>query len=200
MGYALVIIGSAVCAVQAIRARHLIVSALWLAGTSALVSIALYALGARTAAVIELSVGAGLVTVLFVFAISIAGDDALQARAFISNRLAIILVLGFVGLLAWMVLPLETTDAILDEVPFADVMWDDRALDALVQLVLIFTGVLCLLGLLADKATPSQTTEEHQTSLPLTLTMPGNGQAILDRAERTIPETEKPAEKEEVVS
>jgi len=53
----------------------LIASALWLAGVSALVSIMCYLLGAYAVAVIELSVGAGLVTVLFVFAISIAGEE-----------------------------------------------------------------------------------------------------------------------------
>ena len=66
-------------AVQAIRTKQLITSALWLAGVSALCSVLFFLFGAQLVAVIELSVGAGLVTVLFVFAISVAGDDALNA-------------------------------------------------------------------------------------------------------------------------
>ena len=58
-------------ALQAIRAVHLLHSAVWLAATSAMLSILFYLLGAPYVAVIELSVGAGLVTVLFIFAIGI---------------------------------------------------------------------------------------------------------------------------------
>ena len=70
----LIIIGMLLCAVMAVRTQRLLVSALWLAGASALVSLWMYILGAPEVAVIELSVGAGLVTVLFVFAINIAGE------------------------------------------------------------------------------------------------------------------------------
>jgi len=55
------------CGVQAIRAKRLLAAALWLAGVSAAVATLMYSLGAYEVAVIELSVGAGLVTVLFVF-------------------------------------------------------------------------------------------------------------------------------------
>ena len=64
-----------VCALMAVREERLLISALWLAGTSALAALVMYRLGAPEVAVIELSVGAGLVTVLFVFAINIAGED-----------------------------------------------------------------------------------------------------------------------------
>lgn len=158
MLYAIILTSAVFCAFLTIRARQLIVSALWLAGTSALTSICLYALGAKMAAMIELSVGAGLVTVLFVFAISIAGDDALKADAFISGRLVAALVIAFALLLAWMVLPLDDTSrltpALAGETTFSEVVWGDRALDTLLQLVLIFVGVLCLLGLLTDEKPP----------------------------------------------
>ena len=67
-----------VCALQAVRAKRLLHSALWLAGASALVALEMYLMGAPEVAVIELSVGAGLVTVLFVFAINIAGEEAIS--------------------------------------------------------------------------------------------------------------------------
>lgn len=174
MQYTILIAGATICAFLAMRARQLIESALWLAGTSALVSIGLYALGAQTAAVIELSVGAGLVTVLFVFAISIAGDDALHERAFIPNWLAVALVLAFVGLFAYMLLPMDTADAIASEATFATVVWDNRALDLLLQLVLIFAGVLCLLGLLVDEKL-SDAHETDHAAIPVTMVTGKNG-------------------------
>ena len=62
------------CAAQAIRARRLLLAAMWLAGASAATALLLYVLGAAEIAAIELSVGAGLVTVLFVFAITVPFD------------------------------------------------------------------------------------------------------------------------------
>jgi NADH:ubiquinone oxidoreductase subunit 6 (subunit J) len=75
MFYALLVAVTLVFAIQAIRAKRLLHSALWLAGVSAFLAFIFYLLGAHQVAVIELSVGAGLVTVLFVFAISLAGED-----------------------------------------------------------------------------------------------------------------------------
>ncbi len=147
---------SAAFAVAAIRARRLLTSAIWLAGVSALVSIVLYLYGAAQVAVIELSVGAGLVTVLFVFAISIAGDDPIDSRPVIPWPMLIGMSVLFVFLLAWYLLPaavnplpVRTTGASLSQV-----LWQDRGLDVLVQVVLIFSGVLGLLGLLAEAKAP----------------------------------------------
>jgi len=153
---AVLVAGTVLCAVRAIRATQLLSSALWLAGVSALVSILLYRLGAHQIAVIELSVGAGLVTVLFVFAISIAGDDGLTEREFLPNWLALGLIALFAGLLGWMILPLEETGVAAAEATFESVLWSDRALDVLVQIVLIFSGVLCLVTLLKERHTSAQ--------------------------------------------
>jgi hypothetical protein len=141
---------------MAIRARSLLVAAMWLAGVSALVAIVLYRLGAQQVAVVELSVGAGLVTVLFVFAISIAGEEGLNEREFIPNELAIVLLVVFVGLLAFLVLPLDDLGKSLSEADFGSVFWQDRELDVLLQLVFIFTGVVTMLGILADVRKPSR--------------------------------------------
>ena len=86
------------------RARGLIASALWLAGVSALTALVLYLHGAHQVAVIELSVGTGLVTVLFVLAINIAGDTPLDAGRVVPLPLAIGVSLLFVLVLGWFVL------------------------------------------------------------------------------------------------
>ncbi|HML24503.1 MAG TPA: NADH-quinone oxidoreductase subunit J [Aggregatilinea sp.] len=140
---------------MAVRAQKLLSSALWLAGISALVALTLYQLGAHQVAVIELSVGAGLVTVLFVFAISIAGDDAMSATPRIPVRLVIGLLLIFAALLGWMMLPLDGIKATGGGETLSAVLWEDRALDILVQIVLIFTGVMGVLGLLSEAAVPA---------------------------------------------
>ena len=65
--YLLLGLGAAFCAYRAMISTHLLPSTLYLACVSALASITLYLLGAQEVAVIELSVGAGLVTVLLVY-------------------------------------------------------------------------------------------------------------------------------------
>jgi uncharacterized MnhB-related membrane protein len=143
--------------IQAIRARPLITSALWLAAASALLSIVLYRTGAQQAAVIELSVGAGLVTVLFVFAISVAGEEAAALRGLVPRPVAWVLVLGSAALLAWSVLPAAPAGLLAAaEAPLSAILWQDRTLDVLAQMVLIFSGVLGLLGLLAEVKPPLQ--------------------------------------------
>jgi uncharacterized MnhB-related membrane protein len=154
MLYALLIALALFCAIQAIRAEQLLTSALWLAGVSALLSVVFYMMGATTVAVIELSVGAGLVTVLFVFAINIAGEELSFPPPFVPKPLAWVLVIAAVGLLGWSVLPLPASETLAQEPTFTSVLWGERGLDVLVQVVLIFAGVLGLLGLLAETKAP----------------------------------------------
>jgi len=154
----LLIILAFIFAVQAIRAKRLLSSALWLAGVSALLSIVFYLYGATQLAVFELSVGAGLVTVLFVFAINISGEEAMQARSIIPIPLALSLVVLSLLLLGGLILlqgaPPVSISPVETEPLLAFSLWQQRALDVLVQIVLIFSGVLGLLGLLAEAKAP----------------------------------------------
>ncbi len=156
--HAFLVTAAIFCAVQAVRAERLLISALWLAGVSATLALVFYLLGAYQVAVIELSVGAGLVTVLFVFAISVAGEEAVSRRPLLPRSLAWGLVLLAVLLLGWLLLPLETREAPEAEPAFTTVLWQQRGLDVLVQVVLIFAGVLGLLGLLAEAKAPLEPT------------------------------------------
>ncbi len=145
-----------VFAVQAIRSKALLTSALWLAGTSALTAILLFIYGAELVAVIELSVGAGLVTVLFVFAINISGDDAISAKSIPPTPWIVGLAALFVLLLGWFVWPTPITAAasVAAEPSLSVLLWQARGLDLIVQVALIFSGVLGLLGLLAEVRPP----------------------------------------------
>lgn len=143
-----------VFAIQAVRAKRLLTSALWLAGVSALLSILFYLMAAPQVAVIELSVGAGLVTVLFAFAISVAGEEMIDIRPTFPKALAIGLVALSIALLAGFGLPLQVSRTPEMQTELAQVAWQQRGLDVLVQVVLIFSGVLGLLGLLAEAKAP----------------------------------------------
>ncbi|HSV85170.1 MAG TPA: NADH-quinone oxidoreductase subunit J [Levilinea sp.] len=148
----LIAAGILVCALQAIRSQRLLYAAMWLSGTSALVALLMYMLGAPEVAVIELSVGAGLITVIFVFAINIAGDDTVKIKAVIPKRLAMGLILLAALLLGWFILPaLNLYSPSTLEIPFiTDKLWNDRTLDILLQVVMIFAAALGVLGLVSE--------------------------------------------------
>ena len=147
----LLVFAAIACAIQATRAERLLLSALWLAGVSAFTAMIFYSMGAREVAIIELSVGAGLVTVLFVFAISVAGDETIDGHPAVPRSLAVMLAglcaVGLIWLLRDGLSPAPTAPSATS---LAQALWSDRALDVLVQVVLIFTGVIGLLGLLAE--------------------------------------------------
>ena len=150
----LLVIVTILFAFQSIRVSRLMISALWLAGASALLSFVFYIMGAYTIAVIELSVGAGLVTVLFVFAITIAGEEPGELRSLIPKPLAVAIAILPLVVLGWYALPLTLAHLPVPETSLANILWQQRALDVFVQGVLIFSGVLGLLGVLEEAKAP----------------------------------------------
>ncbi len=160
------------CAFMAFRAKQLIVSALWLAGCSAILSILMYLLGAFAVAVIELSVGAGLVTVLFVFAISIAGDELIQIKSIIPRPIALMIALVSIVLLGFMTVSSLVSLPVTIEPSFSDMLWQQRGLDMLVQSGLLFAAVIGMLGLLSEAKVPAKEkktvpAKEPQASQPV---------------------------------
>ncbi|MDT8305275.1 MAG: NADH-quinone oxidoreductase subunit J [Anaerolineae bacterium] len=150
----ILIVFALVCAIQAVTATRLMRAALWLAGVSALTAILLFRIGAHEVAVIELSVGAGLVTVLFVFAIAIAGEDAMGERPIVPRWIALPATLIAVILFGWMILPVGAGETAAAAGDFSTMLWHERGLDTLVQVGLIFAGVVGVLGLLAPARAP----------------------------------------------
>lgn len=151
MWYVLIAVGIIACAILAISAKRLLISAIWLALSSALVALMLFLLGAPQIAVIELSVGAGLVTVLFVFAINIAGEEVIGLRSALPLPLvwtSIILAGGLIIFFIFRSLGFVQFPAATSGIT-ASVLWQDRYLDFLLQTVLILAGVLGVIGLLS---------------------------------------------------
>ena len=151
--HVLLFVGAILCAAMAVRPRPLH-AALWLAALSALIAIVLYRLGAPEVAVIELSVGAGLITVLFAFAISMAEDEAMPAPL-VPRPFAWLLVVVAGGVLLWLLLPaLPAARQAAADAPFIVQIWDNRALDLALQIVIVLTGVSGVLSLLGETRAP----------------------------------------------
>ena len=72
----------------------------------------------------------------------------------IPRPLSLGLVVCSIVLLAVFVLPIEYQPADVTEEAFTSQLWEHRAVDVLVQVVLIFTGALGALGLLAEEKAP----------------------------------------------
>jgi len=145
-------LGMLACAVMAIRANRLVVSALWLAALSALLAVLIYTMGASRVAVIELSVGAGLVTVLLAFVVGIAGDEAAGGKPLIPRFVSWGLGVVVLVLLGWFTVPLVVPPPPSSQPSLVSLLWNGRALDVLIQVVLIFCGVMGVLGLLTEAA------------------------------------------------
>ncbi len=123
---------------------------LWLAGVSILVSLMLYAMDAPLVSVIELSVGVGLVTVIFVFAIGLAGELTHDLPSLIPRPLALALVLLAMASIGWLVWPAAQAPVVEDTATMRSVLWELRTVDIWVQIALILAGVLGILNLVAD--------------------------------------------------
>lgn len=154
---ALIIAALLVCAALAIRSTQILTASIWLGAASAVLSLWLYTMGAPAIAVIELSVGAGLVTVLLVFVIGVTGQATRQERALLPTPLSWALVISSLLLLAGSVLPLTEIRAPFVATDMTTVLWQDRGLDVLLQIVLIFAGALGVLGLMSGEQTSAST-------------------------------------------
>lgn len=194
MAYFILVAAILFCAYRVMRAARLVNVTIWLAITSALVAVLLFILGAPEVAVIELSVGAGLVTVLFVYAFSITGDVTLDEKTLMPRPLVWILAIAVVAILSWLVFPLQG-ETILDirsklppaiEPDFAHMLWSQRGLDVIVQIVLIFAGVMGLLGLLSTSKSgfrPDQPASEVKSQAGAGLTQDPDPQEVVFNSE-----------------
>jgi uncharacterized MnhB-related membrane protein len=159
--YLILIVGAILCAYRAMTETRILSSTIYLACVSAAVATMLYLLGAYQVAVIELSVGAGLVTVLLVYAISVVGDDATDPGPVIPRSVAVGLTLLTVSMVGYMAYSLPNRDLSARVPTLLNALWQQRVLDVWIQMVLIFSGVLGILGLLAEGKLAHAETARH---------------------------------------
>jgi NADH-quinone oxidoreductase subunit J len=136
----------------AVFLKDLVRAALSLAFMSALLAVLLYRLDSPYAAVFELSVVAGLITVLFVSTIALTREDEAKESSWP-------LYVFVLGLLLFGLIDISVMKTLFGSVPpgtsntaksFGDTLWNVRALDMLGQVAVIFGGVFGVLALLRD--------------------------------------------------
>jgi hypothetical protein len=91
------------------------------------------------------------VTVLLVYALSVVGDDALDPASVIPKPLAFAVVGAVIVLLGLMAYPAIQTSLDKGSTTLATVLWQNRVLDVWIQIALIFSGVMGVLGLLSEQ-------------------------------------------------
>ena len=145
-------------ALATVLLRQIVKAAIALAFTSIVLTILMFRLGAPWAAVFELSVCAGLITVIFVGAISLVKPATEQEEkeqlVFLLRRylpmLALLLVLGvWLSLLKPTAVPLPPPEAVAWD--FRQLLWSVRPLDLLGQIMVMLAGVWGVVVLFKEK-------------------------------------------------
>lgn len=140
----------AAAAITAVMARSLLLSAIMLALVSVGASLVLFDFRAPWAAVFELSVAAGLITVLFVSAVSLIRHEESEAADRRARFYAMPLVMCIVAIAAWFyAIPFfESLQSWARFGSRADslgaVLWDIRRFDLLGQISMLAAGVFVI--------------------------------------------------------
>jgi len=150
----------AVTSILAVMIRSMLKSAISLAAASVFLAIVIFMMGAHWAAVVELSVCAGLITVVFVSAISLTtterrGEENSEEHRRRYAFLPFLLIFMGIGLIT--VLALNNFQInIGDIIPasfkeFGDAFWQTRQVDILGQIIVILTGTFAVVVLFKGK-------------------------------------------------
>jgi len=145
------LIGLVLFSVLAILLNDLLRSAVSLAVASLLLGIIFFRMNAPYAGVFEISVVAGLITVLFILTIALTKTDDEVRESRLVNW---VFPLAFV---AFIVIDALVMKSLLGKVPalasgaepgtFGDVLWKGRTLDLVGQIAVILAGVFSVLAL-----------------------------------------------------
>jgi len=146
-----------VAAVWTVLARGLIGAAIGLAVTSVVLSVLLYRMHAPWAAVFELSVCAGLITVVFVSAMALTQAQSPAELVLATHRrwrryvaLPVLLVV-VAAALAWIGIPDIPPSRPMGEVSVGETLWRLRPTDILGQVLILVTGVLGVVVLFKER-------------------------------------------------
>ncbi|MBN1439107.1 MAG: NADH-quinone oxidoreductase subunit J [Anaerolineales bacterium] len=148
--------GLVLCSILAILATDLLKAAISLAGASIFLAMTFFELGAAYAGVFEISVVAGLITVLFIATISLTkGEGEVKERRF-GRYLLPVFVVGmavadflvmrqFLGALPALPAAPEAAD-------LGTVLWSQRTFDLIGQIAVLLAGVFCVLALFRKRS------------------------------------------------
>ncbi len=145
------LIGLVLASALAVLARDLIKAAISLAVASLLLGIIFFRMNAPYAGVFEISVVAGLITVLFILTIALTKTEGeVRESKTVLWAFPIVFVL-------FLVIDALVMKGLMDKVPalpgaaesgaFGDVLWKQRTFDLVGQLAVILSGVFAVLAL-----------------------------------------------------
>lgn len=144
-------------ALWTVIASNLLKSAIGLAVTSAILSVLMFRLNAPLAAVFELSVCAGLITVVFISVISLTranADPKLDEHKTGFGRYLLLLAILIAGIAVAMMHFQPELGALLSkpaETNMRLVLWGQRQLDLFGQVVVLLVGIFGVVVLLKEK-------------------------------------------------
>ena len=143
-------IGLVAFSILAVLSRDLLRSAISLAVASIFLAVIFFRMNAVYAGVFEVSVVAGLITVLFITTIALTRGDQ---EVIVNKRHLLIFPLFFLILIIIDILVMKN---LLGKIPamvssetgtFGEVLWNQRTFDLVGQIGVIFAGVLAVLAL-----------------------------------------------------
>jgi NADH-quinone oxidoreductase subunit J len=148
--------GLVVCSILAVFAKDLLQAAISLAGASVFLALAFFRLGATYVGVFELSVVAGLITVLFISTIGLTRVDG-EVKENRWARLAfpvffVVVVLIDLLVMGQLLGAINVLPGFADTEVFSQVFWGERSLDLVAQVAVILAGVFCVLALFRKRS------------------------------------------------
>jgi NADH-quinone oxidoreductase subunit J len=157
IGQILLLSGLLLFSILAVLAKDLIKSAIALALASLLLGIIFFRMGAPYAGVFEISVVAGLITVLFMLTIALTktGGDVKESKAATLVFPVFFVLAGLIDIFVMKgLLPkLQILQTGAEGGTFAEVLWKQRTFDLVGQLAVILAGVFAVLALFRKKDT-----------------------------------------------
>jgi len=146
-----------IAALMVVFSSRLLLAAISLAVTSIMVTLLMFKLNAPLAAVFELSICAGLITVIFITTISfvkpVAEEDLLEnSKRRIKKYIALPIILIIVGVVTkFLIKPLALAlPTVIQETNVANVLWNLRQVDLLGQAIILLVGVFGIVVLFKE--------------------------------------------------
>jgi NADH:ubiquinone oxidoreductase subunit 6 (subunit J) len=146
----LLLVGLVLFSVLAILVKDLLRAAISLAVASLLLGIIFFRMNAPYAGVFEISVVAGLITVLFMLTIALTkGGDAVESKvaSFAFPAFFVIFIVIDALIMKKLIQKVPALPGPEEAGTFGQVLWNARTLDLVGQIAVIFAGVFAVLAL-----------------------------------------------------
>lgn len=146
----LLLVGLVLFSVLAILVKDLLRAAISLAVASLLLGIIFFRMNAPYAGVFEISVVAGLITVLFMLTIALTkGGDAVESKvaSFAFPAFFVIFIVIDAIIMKKLIQKVPALPGPEEAGTFGQVLWNARTLDLVGQIAVIFAGVFAVLAL-----------------------------------------------------